>query len=90
MPLNQRGHDPGGSLVEVYDHSQPPVWIEILAIEPLATRSRIVFSVVWIRDDSQHELDLIGEVWATEREVQSRSHVEDDEASVGIDGVGVW
>jgi hypothetical protein len=45
--LDENGHDPTRTLIEVYDHPQPPARVEkVLAIEALSSSDRIVLMMI--------------------------------------------
>ncbi len=89
MPLYEGRHDPGGSLGEVYDDPQPSTRVQVLAVEALPSGPRILLAMVRMGDHPEHELGLIDQVRATEREMQPRPRIEHDQPPVGIDCLGM-
>jgi hypothetical protein len=56
--LDERGHDPRGDFVEVYDDPEPALRIKVAAIEPLATSTWVIRAVVRPRDGRQNRCDV--------------------------------
>jgi hypothetical protein len=87
--LDGCGDYPAWTLVEVYDHAQPPLQVEVLEVEALAAGViGIVHAIVGTSHGQEDGVDVVQEPWSSPGQMQVRSGVEDDIASVRIDCTG--
>jgi hypothetical protein len=84
--LDERGHDPGGDVIEVYDHPQPAARIkDVPTIEALAARTWIALAEVRTLDCCQDHGNVIEEPRSrSQRQMQVCACVKDDLPAIGI------
>lgn len=84
--MNHRGHDPGGHVVEVYDHTQPSHRLrESRAVEALTTRKGIILTIIRPLDGAEDRIDIVEQPVALAlREMEMRANVEHDVPAVRI------
>jgi hypothetical protein len=76
--------------VEVYDHSQPTSWIEIAAIKPFAARRWVLLAVVGNVDGVKNRGGVFDHLRSAAPQVGYGAPVEDDEATVRVEGACFW
>jgi hypothetical protein len=81
--LHEDRDDPCGNVVEVYDHAQPATGIEqVLPVEALTARARVLFVVVGNRDGRKDEVEVLQQPAALSGKMEVRAGVEDDFTAV--------
>jgi xanthine/CO dehydrogenase XdhC/CoxF family maturation factor len=78
MILDECGHDERRRLIEVYDDSQPAVWIEIAAIEALAPRRGVLLMMVRKAYGVQDRGCVLDHLWPAALQMADRALVEDE------------
>lgn len=73
--LNKGGYDKARSLVEVYNHPQPPRWVQIPSEEALSTRNDVLFASVRACDRVQYGLDVADHLWTALSEMTLSAQV---------------
>ena len=86
--LDGNGDDPGGILIEVYDHPEPPLQIDVLPVEALPPWIGIVRSVVGTSHRFHDHVDVVEKPRTALGEMGMRTAIEDNHATVWIGGLG--
>jgi hypothetical protein len=81
--------DPCGLFGEVYDDSEPAVWLDVLAVEALPIGNRVQSAMVRSRDRPHDHIEVIEQPGTPTSQMQARAHVEDDLPPVGVGCVGM-
>ena len=86
--LHNSSHNPRRSLIEVYDHPQPPASIDVPPIEALPARDRIQRVEVGAGDRTHDDLDMVEQPRTTPSQVQTGACVKHDNAPARITCLG--
>jgi len=86
--LDGSGDNPGGIVIEVYDHPEPPLQIDVLPVEALPSWIGIVRSVVGTSHRFHDHVDVVEKPRTALGEMEMRAGIEDNRATVWIGDVG--
>lgn len=86
--LDRCGDDPSGTVVEVYDHPQPPLQVNVLPVEPLPSRIGIVSAVIGASHRFQNHVDVVEQPRTALGEMEMGTGIEDNRSAFWIGRLG--
>jgi hypothetical protein len=89
--LDERRHDPCGTLFVVYDHPKPSPRVKVvLAIETLTARLGVILTMIWERHGADDRVDSVDQIGPAALEVFPSALVIDDLSTIRIHRPGNW